>query len=133
MLTAGAAMALIAASPAIAMPRGQATAHDHTAASPAPAAPVDPTARQRTDTMMRAMAMDDQLNALTDQMNKATGQAKVDAMARLLTTLVEQRSMMMREMKMMQDNLDAEHESMQHMHQMMGRGMSNTPPADIKK
>jgi hypothetical protein len=134
MLTAGAALSLIvASSPVMAMPRGQATAHDHAAAPPAQAAPVDPQARQRTDTMMRAMAMNDQINALTDQMNKATGQAKVDAMARLLTALVEQRSMMMREMKMMQDNLDAEHESMQHMHQMMGRGMSNTPPADIKK
>src|SRR4051812_24684649 len=94
MLTAGAAMSLIvASSPVMAMPRGQATAHDHTAAPPAQAAPVDPPARPRTDTMMRAMAMDDQVNALTDQMNKATGQAKVDAMARLLTALVEHRSM----------------------------------------
>jgi hypothetical protein len=134
MLTAGAAMSLIvASSPVMAMPRGQATAHDHTAASPAPAAPADPPARQRTDTMMRAMAMDDQVNALANQMNKATGQAKVDAMARLLTALVGHRSMMMREMKMMRDDLDAEHEAMQRMRQMMGRGMSNAPPADIKK
>jgi hypothetical protein len=135
MLMAGAALSLIAAgaSPAMAMPGGQATAHDHAAAPPAQAAPVDPAARPRTDTMMRAMAIDEEITALTDQMNKATGQARIDAMTRLLTTLVQHRSMMMQEMKMMQDDLDAEHEAMQHMRQMMGRGMSNTPPADVKK
>lgn len=132
MLTAGGVM-LIAASPAIAMPRGQAAAHDHAAAPPAQAAPVDPSARPRTDMRMRPMAMDDQVTALTDQMNKATGQERIDAMARLLTALVEQRSMMMREMKMMQDDADARQDAMQRMCQMMGRGMTSAPPADIKK
>ena len=132
-LTAGAAMVLIAASPAMAMPRGQATAHDHAAAPPAQAVPVDPPARQRTDMRMRPMAMDDQVSALTDQMNTATGQERIDAMARLLTALVEQRSMMMREMKMMQDDADARQDAMQRMCQMMGRGMTSAPPADIKK
>ena len=133
MLTAGAAMALIAAAPAMAMPRGQATAHDHGAAPPAQAAPVDPPASQRTGMRMRPMAMDDQVTALTDQMNKATGQERIDVMARLLTALVEQRSMMMREMKMMQADADARQEAMKNMCQMMGRGMGNAPPADIKK
>jgi hypothetical protein len=135
MLMVGAALSLVAAggSPAIAMPRGQATAHDHSAAPPAQAAPVDPLARERTDTRMRAMAMDDQVTALTEQMNKATGQARIDAMARLLTALVEQRSMMMREMKTMQDDADARHDTMQHMCQMMDRGMTNATPADVKK
>jgi len=66
-------------------------------------------------------------------MNTATGQERIDAMARLLTALVEQRSMMMREMKMMQDDADARQDAMQRMCQMMGRGMTSAPPADIKK
>ena len=78
------------------------------------------------------MAMDDQVSALTDQMNTATGQERIDAMARLLTALVEQRSMMMREMDMMQDAA-ARQDAMQRMCQMMGRGMTSAPPAEIKK
>jgi len=34
---------------------------------------------------------------------------------------------------MMQADADARHEAMQHMCQMMGGGMTNAPPADIKK
>jgi len=112
----------------MAMPRGQATAHDHAAAPPAQVAPVDPQAKQRTGMRMRPMAMDDQVSALTDQMNTATGQERIDAMARLLTALVEQRSMMMREMDMMQDAAAARQDAMQRMGQMMG-----PPPAEIKK
>jgi len=74
----------------------------------------------------RAAALDDWATALTVEMNKATGQAKIDAMARLLTALVQHRSMMLEEMKMMQDDLDAQHEAMQR---MMRRGSGAPGPA----
>jgi hypothetical protein len=58
----------------------------------------------------KAAAMDDWVNSLTAEMNKATGQAKIDAMARLLSALVQHRAMMLEEMKSMQDDLDVQHE-----------------------
>jgi hypothetical protein len=74
----------------------------------------------------RAAALDDWATALTVEMNKATGQAKIEAMARLLNALVQHRAMMVEEMKMMQDDLDAQHEAMRR---MMHRGSGAQAPA----
>ena len=106
MLMAGAIATLIASAAwsAFAAPVPQTTGRDRVMAPPAQSAPADPAAKQRRDTMMRAMAIDDQVTALTAEMNKATGQAKIDTMARLLTALVEHRSMMTQEMRMMQED-----------------------------
>jgi hypothetical protein len=59
-------------------------------------------------------------------MNKATGQAKIEAMARLLNALVQHRSMMVEQIKMLQDDLDAQHAAMQR---MMHRGPGAPAPA----
>lgn len=83
---------------------------------------------ERARVNARAIALDDWATALTVQMNKATGQAKIDAMERLLSALVQHRSMMLEEMKMMQDDLDAQHEAMLR---MMHRGTTG-PPAHAK-
>jgi hypothetical protein len=74
------------------------------------------------DTMMARMkGDDDQLKALVDKMNKASGDAKVAAMAELITKLAEQRS--------------AEHGSMMSMQGQMMSQMMNmmmTKPATSK-
>ena len=70
------------------------------------------------------------MTALTAETNKATGQAKIDAMARLLTALVEHRSMMLQEMKIMQDDLHAQHAAMQ---QMMHRPAAAVQDANGKR
>lgn len=81
---------------------------------------------ERARIAARADALDDWVTALTVEMNKATGQAKIDAMARVLTALVQHRSMMMEEMKMMQDDLDAQHDAMRR---MVHRGSGASVPA----
>jgi hypothetical protein len=83
-------------------------------------------ADERARVTARAAALYDWATALTVEMNKATGQAKIEAMARLLNALVQQRAMMVEEMKMMQDDLDAQHEAMQR---MMHRGSGAQPLA----
>ncbi len=90
----------------------------------APAAAVAKAAQERARITARATALDDWATALTVEMNKATGQAKIDAMALLLNALVQHRAMMVEEMKMMQDDLDAQREAMQR---MMHRGPGAAP------
>jgi hypothetical protein len=82
-------------------------------------------ADERARITARATALDDWATALTVEMNKATGQAKLEAMARLLNALVQHRAMMVEEIKMMQDDLDAQNEAMQR---MMHRGSSAPAP-----
>jgi hypothetical protein len=76
------------------------------ARSQAPAAP-------QMSMMAQSAAHDAEIAKLTEQMNHATGQAKVDAMAQLLNALVQDRATMHDQMQMMQ-----------HMHEtmMQGRG-----------
>ncbi len=94
--------------------------------SSAPPAAAAKAADERARITARATALDDWATALTVEMNKATGQAKIDAMARLLNALVQHRAMVAEEMKMMQDDLDAQHEAMQR---MMRRGSGAPAPA----
>jgi len=74
------------------------------ARSQAPAAP-------QMSMMAQSAAHDAEIAKLTEQMNHATGQAKVDAMAQLLNALVQDRAAMHEQMQMMQ-----------HMHEMMKEG-----------
>ena len=67
--------------------------------------------KNRDAMMTRMKGDDDQVKALVDKMNKATGDAKVAAMAELLTKLAEQRS--------------AEHGSMMGMQSQMMSQMMN--------
>lgn len=83
-------------------------------APPAPAAQHEhgSSAAPQADMMSRPMAMNDgEVAKLTEEMNHATGQTKIDAMAKLLTVLVQDRAMMLDQMK-----------TMQHMHEMMMQG-----------
>lgn len=63
-------------------------------------------------------AMDGKLDTLVTKMNAATGQAKVDVMAELVTVMAQQRAMMRDGMMQMQG------EMMGHMMQHMSGGMS---------
>jgi len=83
-------------------------------------------ADERALVTARATALDEWATALTVEMNKATGQAKIEAMARLLNALVQHRSMMVEQIKMLQDDLDAQHAAMQR---MMHRGPGAPAPA----
>ena len=90
----------------------------HPAAPVAPAAPT-PRAGQTGMPMMAAMqATDRQLDELLKKMNAATGTAKVDLMADIISKLVQERQSM--------------HESMAHMSSMMpmmgGRGREAATP-----
>jgi hypothetical protein len=58
-------------------------------------------------------AMDDQLSGLLRKMNAAEGDAKIDVMAELLTTLVEQRRVMRERMMQMRSKMMGH--MMQHM------------------
>ena len=92
--------------------------HDHgSATDPGPTA----TGRQADmSKMMAGMAANDRkLDALVKKMSAAQGAAKVDAMAELLTTLVQDHRMMGERMMMMKMNM---------MGQMHGRGDGSTPP-----
>lgn len=93
------------------------------ARSQAPAAP-------QMSMMAQSAAHDAEIAKLAEQMNHATGQAKVDAMAQLLNALVQDRATMHDQMQ-----------TMQHMHEMMmqdrgaGGGMRDQmhhSPADGK-
>jgi hypothetical protein len=69
-----------------------------------------PDMMQMHEQMMAEMkANDAKLDALVAQMNGATGSAKVDAVAAVVSELVRQQKVM--------------HQHMGHMHAMMGRGM----------
>lgn len=62
--------------------------------------------------------MDAKLQSLVDTMNKATGQAKVDAMAAVITELVAQRNSMRSEMQEMM---------MHHMQEGQSHSMEDCP------
>lgn len=77
------------------------------AAPPAPAAQhqtLEKTQMAMAAMMARGMAGNEEIARLTAEMNKATGDARIDAMARLLTALATQHTMMMRYMQMMHDD-----------------------------
>lgn len=84
---------------------------------------------EREKMMATMQAMDQQLDELVAQMNSATGTAKVDAIASVLTALVEQRQTMRSGMMGMQSQMMGH--MMQHMMSMQG-GMMGTGGAGMK-
>ncbi len=93
--------------------------HQH--AATAPAGPMEVCQR----TMAAMQANTDKLEALASQMNAATGQAKMAAMADLLTALVKERSAMTAAMKTMP--VGAGMSSMPMGHEMTAMHAANTP------
>jgi hypothetical protein len=92
--------------------------HDHPAA-PSPGQAADEPA-STPDSMVNLAAMDGQLKALVAEMNQATGEAKITAMAKLLTALVEQRTQMREQMMTrMQGEMQDRGQMMTQMMQMM--------------
>jgi len=64
--------------------------HDHSSDAPqAPAAPGMPADGDMMAMMMRMHAADAKLDVLVKKMNEATGSAKTDAMAEVLTAMVD--------------------------------------------
>jgi len=93
--------------------------HHPTAAEQAEMQKQESQMMQMHQKMMADMkAMDDRLNTLASAMTAATGQAKVDAMAELVTVMVQQRTMMRDGMMRMQGQM------MGHMMQHMAMGTS---------
>jgi len=74
--------------------------------------------------MARMAVMDAEAERLAAGMNGATGEAKIDAMAALLTTLIDQRFTMRRELMQMH------HQMLQRMQMpMKPAGRNDEPPA----
>ena len=69
-----------------------------------------------------AKAMDDRLQGLVDDMNKARGSAKVDRMAAVINELVSQRKQMREQMMTMMPQMMGH--MMQHMQSGMAKGMA---------
>lgn len=93
--------------------------HHPTAAEQAEMQKQEAQMMQMHQKMMADMkAMDDRLNTLTSAMNAATGQAKVDAIAELVTVMLQQRTMMRHGMVRMQGHM------MGHMMEHMAMGTS---------
>jgi len=69
-------------------------------------------------------AMDDRLQPLIDEMNKAKGAAKIDRMAAVINELVTQRKQMREQMMAMMPQMMGH--MMQHMHSGMMSGMSHS-------
>lgn len=92
----------------------------HPAGNPAPAAQVPRAGMGEMQQRMTAetAAMHSKLDALVAEMNAATGEAEVAAIAKLLTAIVEQRTTMGSGMMQMQDQM------MGHVMQHMSQGMS---------
>jgi TolA-binding protein len=102
--------------------------HQHPAAAPASTAATDAPA-MNCEAMMQEMhasskAMDDRLQQMVDEMNKAEGSAKVDRMASVITELVTQRKQMREQMMKMMPKMMG-HMS-QHMQGGMMQGMSSS-------
>lgn len=102
--------------------------HEHPAAPPATAAGAGAPA-MNCEAMMQEMhasskAMDDRLQQLVDEMNKAKGSAKVDRMASVINELVTQRKQMREQMMTMMPKMMS-HMS-QHMQGGMMKGMANS-------
>lgn len=94
----------------------------HEAARPAQSA--TPAVKPRHDMMVRMKALDDRIQALTVDMNMFIGDMKVQAMASLLTAMVERESMMRDEMMSMHRGMMG---SMMKMDSMMPRNAPETP------
>jgi|GEM_PF-1745798 len=115
----------LTATPVLASPNPVAAQQqDHQEHHPTPAEQAE---TQKQDAQMMQMhqkmmadmkAMDDKLNTLVTKMNAATGDAKVNAMAELVTAVVQQRGTMRDAMMRMQGQM------MGHMMQQMAGGMS---------
>lgn len=118
--------AAAAALVALALPQPLLAAGAQASKGSAPPSAVAKAADERARVTARATALDEWATALTVEMNKATGQAKIEAMARVLNALVQHRAMMVEEMRLMQDDLDAQHEAIQR---MMHRGSGAPAPA----
>jgi len=105
---------LLAALPVVPAHGWQATAEDHAKhhpdaqAAPQPATPpAKPGAK--SPPAMDMMASKAKLDELVKKMNSAQGQAKVDAMAELLTALVQTHQSMQDNMSHMMGNMGATH------------------------
>jgi hypothetical protein len=90
--------AALVTKPALSLGRQASPAQDHSQhhpdASPQATAPPPAEPRAQTmDMMARMKAHDEKLDSLVKKMNAATGSAKTDAIAELLTTLVADRRM----------------------------------------
>ena len=102
--------------------------HQHPAPAPAPASATDAPA-MNCEAMMQEMhassaAMDDRLQQLVDEMNKAKGSAKVDRMASVINELVTQRKQMREQMMTVMPKMMG-HMS-QHTHDGMMQGMASS-------
>jgi polyhydroxyalkanoate synthesis regulator phasin len=109
--------------------------HQHPAAAPAPAAATDAPS-MNCEAMMQEMhasstAMDDRLQQLVDDMNKAKGAAKVDRMAAVLNEMVTQRKQLREQMTAMMPKMMS-HMS-QHMQSGMMQGMSSMDGCPMMK
>jgi hypothetical protein len=104
---------LLAALPVVPAHGWQATATDHAKHHPGgqaaaqPAAPAKPGAM--SPSAMDMMASKAKLDELVKKMNSAQGQAKVDAMAELLTALVQTHQSMNDNMSHMMEHMGAMH------------------------
>lgn len=83
----------------------QANGHqDHARATP-PSDTAQPMARMHQDVMARMAALDARIQTLATDMNMFAGELKVQAMAELLTAMVERQSLMRAEMRRMRDEI----------------------------
>ena len=104
---------LLAALPTVPAQGGQATAEDHAKhhpgaqAAPPAASPAKPGAK--SPSAMDMTASNAKLDELVKKMNSAQGQAKVDAMAELLTALVQTHQGMRDNMSHMMEHMGAAH------------------------
>lgn len=104
---------LLAALPAVPANAWQATAEDHAKHHPGaqaaaqPAAPAKPGAKSPSAMDMTASTA--KLDELVKKMNAAQGQAKIDAIAELLTALVQTHQSMHDNMSHMMEHMGATH------------------------
>ena len=105
---------LLAALPAVAAHGWQATAEDHAQHHPGAQAvpqPATPPAKPgaKSPSAMDMTASSAKLDELVKKMNGAQGQAKIDAIAELLTALVQTHQGMRANMSQMMDHMGATH------------------------
>ena len=79
--------------------------HDHAKAPASTAQSAAPRATTRGDLMARMDALDERIKTLTADMNMFVGDLKVQAMASLLTAIVERQSLMRDEVTYMRDGM----------------------------
>jgi hypothetical protein len=100
--------------------------HDH-GFSPANPAPMQAMMDMREAMMARMKAADEEIGRLVQNMNSATGDAKIAAMAELLGVLADRHRRDRESMMAMQNQMMSH--MMGHMNQMGGRMMMAAPPA----